>query len=107
MYQYQATVTRIVDGDTIHAELDLGCDVRINLTLRLYGINAPETSTPEGKDATAFLRSLVVEGDTVLVVTYKDRREKYGRYLATLFDAEGRDVNHAMVEAGHAVPYFP
>lgn len=108
MYEYAATVLRVVDGDTVHLEVDLGLDQSRRLSVRLYGINAPEMATKEGKEARQHLTFLLfgVDGPRVTVRTYKDRTEKYGRFLATLLK-DGVDVNHRMVEDGHAVVYTP
>lgn len=103
----------MLDGDTIRAEVDLGCDVRHNLTLRLAGINAPEMSTEDGESAKQFLLYLleaaprdVFERPVILVRTIKDRREKYGRYLAELLiDETTKTLNELMVEQGFAVRY--
>jgi len=103
MYEYAATILRVVDGDTVHAEVDLGLDIRVRVTLRLAGINAPEIGTPEGIAAKAWLVDQLGSGSLV-VRTVKDRREKFGRYLATLL-VDGRDLNQAMIDAGHAVAY--
>lgn len=93
-----------MDGDTIHAEVDLGFDVRETMTLRFMGINAPEMSTPEGVAAKAHLIELL--GSASLTIrTEKDRREKYGRYLATLIRADGLDINKQMMLDGFALPY--
>ncbi len=106
MYEYRATITRVVDGDTVRANVDLGCDVHINLTLRLYGINAPEMSTPDGPPAKEHLIELI--GTAPLTIrTIKDRKEKYGRYLATLIRDDGVDCNTSMVADGYAVEYMP
>lgn len=106
MYEYAATIARVVDGDTVHAEVDFGCDTYRRMTLRLYGINAPELNTAAGKEARAFLAEMV-EGRAVTLHTVKDRTEKYGRYLATLFIAgKQQSVNETMVATGHAVPYL-
>lgn len=106
LYEYRAQIIRIVDGDTVHAEVQLGCDVRINLILRLYGINAPEMKTPEGQPAKAHLIELV--GSAPLTIrTVKDKREKYGRYLATLIRDDGVDINQSMLNDGYAVEYMP
>lgn len=104
MYVYAADAMRVVDGDTLHARLDLGCDVRINLTLRLAGINAPEMATPEGKVARQWLVDRIARSSAFTVHTVKDTREKYGRYLAVLFDGED-NINAEMVAAGQAFPY--
>jgi micrococcal nuclease len=124
MYEYRANVIRVVDGDTLHVDVDLGCDCHTMLTLRLDGVNAPEHGTPEGEAATAYVENWVHDhagsGGAVVVQTVKDRREKFGRYLATVLgwseavDASERDtlgvvptrnLNTMLVENGHAVEY--
>ncbi len=113
VYEYQAKIVRVVDGDTVHAEVDLGFDIRFTMKLRLMGINAPELRTDDGKSARDFLmRLLMVNGEyqTCTIRTEKDRTEKYGRYLATIFVPSGEfalNVNLEMIENGYAVPYYP
>lgn len=114
MYEYKAEVIKVVDADTVDVLLDLGMDVQIHQRLRLYGINAPEVSTQAGKDARDWLRQYLVPGDTVIVKTIKDRREKYGRYLADIQAAPKAwpgvlpiDICAELLKAGHAVPYNP
>jgi endonuclease YncB( thermonuclease family) len=117
MYQYMAWPLAsardpmgVVDGDTFNVGVDLGMEVAMNTTLRLYGINAPELSTQAGKDAKvwaiAWLQQHCPNGQ-FLVQTYKDKTEKYGRYLATVTAPDGHVFNDDIVAAGHAVPYFP
>jgi endonuclease YncB( thermonuclease family) len=101
----------IHDGDTLHAGVDLGCDVAMNLTVRFYGINAPELATVAGKASLAWVQQWFTancpDGKFVLA-TFKDTREKYGRYLGTIFAPGGAvSLNDALVAAGQAVPYFP
>lgn len=117
MYEYLATPVRVVDGDTVDVAVDLGFRIGMTMRLRLYGINAPEMKTPAGAPAKAHLADLIesslVDG-RLLIHTQKDRTEKYGRYLATLFAPNGptdRDgdpisINDLMVAHGHAVPYL-
>jgi micrococcal nuclease len=104
VYEYAARILGVVDGDTIHAEVDLGLDVSVRVTLRLAGINAPEIGTPEGKAAKAWLAGRIAGGRTVVVRTAKDRKEKFGRYLATVL-VDGQNLNEEMIAAGHAVRY--
>lgn len=104
-YVYNAQITRVVDGDTVHAKVDLGFSIAQGMKLRLSGINAPELNTPEGKAAREELRKLI-EYHPVVVHTIKDRQEKFGRYLAEIITIEGLNVNQHMIEAGHAVAYF-
>ncbi len=112
MYEYRATITRVIDGDTVEALVDLGFGVLTDQTFRLYGINAPETrgeSRDAGKAATEYLRLLIDKhtgnSSTLTIQTHKDRQEKYGRYLAVLV-ANGMNLNVGMINAGHAVPYM-
>ncbi len=103
-FQYRGVVLRVIDGDTVQLRVDLGCDIRIDMTCRMYGIDAPEMATREGKAAKTYLESILgTEGSQkpVVVHTFKDRKEKYGRYLVTLFVDE-INVNIKMVEEGHA-----
>ncbi len=111
LYYYRAVVVSVYDGDTIRADLDLGLSTWIkNEKLRLAQINAPEIRGSEraaGLAARDFLRELIL-GKEVIVQTIKDRRGKYGRYLAEiwLWTGEGwLNVNDQMIESGHATRY--
>lgn len=105
MYEYRATLLRVVDGDTVHLEVDLGLDVRLQIGTRLAGIDAPELNTLAGKASRDYLRLLIPPGTPVTVRTEKDRREKYGRYLVWITMLDGVDVNGLLVAEGHARPY--
>jgi micrococcal nuclease len=109
MFTYRMNVLKVVDGDTIHAYVDLGFDIYTRSTLRLAHINAPEMSTPAGREAREFLIKLFEKKTLLTLTTEKDKREKYGRYLANVWitDSDGNQasVSDLMVEAGHAVPY--
>jgi len=104
-HSYPATIVRHVDADTTWAHVRLPFDVSINLTFRWAGIDSPERNTVEGKAALAEVSRLLPLGSTCTVTTVKDRREKFGRYLATFWTADGTNVNAWLVEAGFAVPY--
>jgi micrococcal nuclease len=106
MYEYKASIIDVHDGDTVHAIIDLGMDIHVATTLRLYGINAPELPTAKGWSARSWLIDRLADHEVITVRTYKDKKEKYGRYLATLYDDQGKNVNDEMVMAGHAAPYF-
>ena len=109
MYQYRATIVRVIDGDTVEAEIDLGFDVHVRQTLRLAGINAPEprgATREAGDDATIHLANLIEDGGRIMVHTEQDERGSFGRYLATLWGERGiRSINQQMIEDGHAVGY--
>lgn len=117
MYEYTAWLlpnkrnpTGVVDGDTMNVGVDLGFDVAINTALRIYGINAPEMKTIEGKAAKEWAIGWFVlhcPGSKFLLRTQKDATEKYGRYLATIIAPDGAVYNADIVEALMAEPYFP
>jgi micrococcal nuclease len=106
LYEYSATLERIIDGDTVVMLVDLGFSTFRRDTFRFYGINAPEHTTPEGQAAITYINTLIKPGDVITTKTYKDKTEKYGRMLATLTRADGLCINDDMVKSGHAVAYF-
>jgi len=102
MYQYKCKVLKVIDGDTVDVQTDLGFDILLNMRVRLFGIDAPEMSTPEGKAARLWLiDAMPVESEWTLA-TIKDRKEKYGRYLGEFRQNEDTTINKRIVEAGHA-----
>ncbi len=107
MYEYVANTIRVVDGDTVEAEVDLGFGIVASFMFRLYEINAPEMRGPgkdKGKKAKEHLQSLVNKHEPLVVKTIKDKQGKYGRYLAILLSQEGSlNLNALMVADGHAV----
>lgn len=103
-WSYHGIVLRVVDGDTAHVDLDMGLKHwQRDVALRIAHINAPETSTEAGKVAKAFAGELLKPGDAVEVESHA--WDKYGRLLASVKLADGRDFAQAMVDGGHAVPY--
>lgn len=101
MYQYKAVVDRVVDGDTICCTLDLGFNIFIKEKFRFAKINAPETSTPEGKDVKQLVSDMLTRKSVVLEVTKQD---KYGRWLAIVV-LDGLEVNQWLLDNGHAKLY--
>ena len=108
MFEYRARIVRVIDGDTVVAEIDLGFHVSLRATLRLAGIDTPEVRGPTreaGHAATEYLELLLKKlagpERQLTVRTQKDRTGKYGRYLAVLI-AGDRNLNEALVQAGHA-----
>lgn len=121
---YVATVVAIHDGDTIDvdltlakvgkqkADVDLGFNVHRDpagivlerQSVRLLGCNAPELATPAGKDALAFIETLLKIGDRVTLVSHG--WDKYGgRIDGQITLADGRDLVATMITAGHAVAW--
>jgi len=110
LYRYRAEVRSVYDGDTCTVDIDLGLGTWIHgEKLRLYRINAPELRGAEreaGLRSRDFLRSQI-DGQEIYIQTIKDRKGKYGRYLAEIW-LEGEDgvainVNDLMVAQGQAV----
>lgn len=104
LYHYRATVTGVYDGDTCTLRIDLGLSTERTEKVRLYRINAPEVRGAErnrGLAARDALRGLVL-GKEVVVRTYKDKKGKYGRYLADIHIGT-LCVNDWLVENGHAI----
>lgn len=101
----RVAVTKIIDGDTLHADFDLGFGITFReQIIRLARINAPELATPQGPPARDALSSMIL-GATVTMKTIKDRKEKFGRYLGEIW-LNGVNVNDQMVSQGFAVPYL-
>lgn len=105
MYEYKATIVRVVDGDTVDIDISLGFQVSTRQRVRLNGINAPEMNTPEGKASKAYLSDLLSVGAVVMVDSVKPGGgDKYGRYLAFI-DNGGVSINTKMVSDGFAKPW--
>lgn len=110
LYHYHGHITAVYDGDTVTVDMDLGLKTWVRgEKLRLYRINAPELRGDEreaGLVSRDFMRALVLDRD-VVVETVRDKKGKYGRYLAELWvqDEAGnwQNANDALVQAGHAV----
>jgi micrococcal nuclease len=103
MYEYKAKIIRVIDGDTIDAEVDLGFNIKMVMKIRLAGINAPEMNTQEGKRTKDALLTLI-EGENVTLLSIKDKQEKYGRYLGVIVK-DNKNVNEWLVEQNMAVRY--
>ena len=118
MYNYNAKCIRVVDGDTIDAEIDLGFDVKIKKRIRLAGINARESRTRnkvEKKLGLAAKERLIemLDGAANHFELESQELGKYGRVLGRLLidKIAGKDVitkvcvNDCLVKEGHAVEY--
>lgn len=102
MYEYRCTIIRVLDGDSLLADIDLGFRVTYRQTIRLVAMNAPEIRTALGPAAKRRLEELVVGKTFVRVQTTIHREfEKYGRVLGRII-ADGVDVNAQMVADGFA-----
>ena len=118
MYNYNATCIRVVDGDTIDAEIDLGFDIKVTKRIRLGGINAPESRTRNkvekklGLAAKERLKEMM-EGAANCFELESQEIGKFGRVIGKLLidKIAGKDVitkvcvNDCLVKEGHAVEY--
>jgi len=115
MYNYKATLMRVVDGDTIDAEIDLGFKIFIKERIRLMGIDTPESRTRNlaekswGKAASARLSELLAEADgKFTLVTKMQKKGKFGRILGTIqvSTKDGIvDANQVLMNENFAIPY--
>ena len=122
MYEYNALVDRVVDGDTIDVTIDLGFKVWKKMRVRMEGINTPESRT---RDLQEKKRGLAAKDRLIEILKFNDNKcilkvsgvGKYGRALATvlvnsLSPLNGEDgvtlidVNKQLIEEGHAVEYY-
>ena len=122
MYEYNALVDRVVDGDTIDVTIDLGFKVWKKMRVRMEGINTPESRTRDLKEKK---RGLAAKDRLIEILKFNDNKcilkvsgvGKYGRALATVLvnslsplnGEDGvtlNDVNKQLIEEGHAVEYY-
>lgn len=103
-FVYHAVVEKVIDGDTIDVDLDLGMRIHFKTRLRLEHVDAPEVSTVEGKNAKVAVTALVPVGTAVTVATTKP--DKYGRALATVVLPDGTDLSSwVLANVPGAKPY--
>jgi micrococcal nuclease len=114
MYEYSATIRRVVDGDTVDVDIDLGFGVILsNQRIRLYGIDTPESRTRDpiekvfGKMAGSFLKDKL--GERCTLRTRMDGKGKFGRILGEFITEDSEDdgmtVNEIMIRDNLAVAY--
>lgn len=113
---YQATLERVVDGDTIRVHLDLGFKITHQEILRLRGINAPENKTTEGKIAKKELQKILEKTPYLIIKT--TATDIYGRYISDIFLAknpnddpqtvanQGQYLNQLLLSKGLAERYM-
>jgi micrococcal nuclease len=116
MYEYKAYVNKVVDGDTVDVDIDLGFGIVLtDERVRIMGIDTPESRTSNkvekifGLAAKNRLKELL--GKTTILKTQiardgEDMRGKFGRVLGDFVAEDGRLVTEILIEEGHCVPYF-
>ena len=111
-YIYKIRVTRVIDGDTVDADIDLGFDMTLSKRIRLHGIDTPETRTRDldekalGIKAKERLIEIIESSDYELYLQSMDKG-KYGRCVGVLFerDFDDESINDMLLNEGHAEPY--
>ena len=111
MYEYNCKIVRVIDGDSIIIDIDLGFSHFIhNESIRLYGVDTPECRTRDAEEkAAGLLAKKFVEQMLHVGGTYKlETREKgkFGRYLGVIKIAGDLTINTALVTEHLAVPYM-
>jgi len=108
MYTYKAKCLRVIDGDTIVAEVDLGFSTFKRVNVRLVGIDAPEVRTRDlkekerGKESKDYLEDIFSINKNFTLISNK--LDKYGRCLGTIM-IDDLNINEEMVELGLAKFY--
>ena len=115
MYEYRCKILRVVDGDTVDVDIDLGFGVWMHKQrIRMYGIDTPESRTRDleekkyGNAAKEFITGMLDDEGGIVLKTRKDKEGKYGRILGELWrttDFADKSINDYMIEKHHAVAY--
>ena len=116
MYEYRCKIVKIIDGDTVDVDIDLGFGVWMHKErIRLYGIDTPESRTRDldekkyGLIAKGWIEKFMPVGSMQTLITQKDKSGKFGRILGKFRVNDGHyDIilNDWMVSNHHAVAYF-
>ena len=117
MYEYRVVIVRVVDGDTVDVDIDLGFDIWLKKQrIRLYGVDTPESRTRDleekmyGNAAKDFVQSFLPVGTNQTLVTKLDDRGKFGRILGEFkvynSKLDGQTtINQMLIDEHHAVAY--
>jgi micrococcal nuclease len=106
-------ILKVIDGDTIDADIDLGFDISLTKRIRLAGVDTPESRTADanekryGIEAKEWLKHKVEKAEHILIKTeLPDSTEKYGRIIGHLFvNDQANSLNDQMVIEGYAWTY--
>ena len=110
MYEYNCKIVRVIDGDSIIVDIDLGFGLWIHgESIRLFGVDCPECRSRDPKEKAAglaaktFVKGLLHDGGTYTLTTKE--KGKFGRYLGVIMLSDKTSVNAALVTEHLAVPY--
>ena len=113
MYEYNCKIVRVVDGDTVDVDIDLGFAVWLNKQrIRLFGVDTPESRTRDAEEkkfgilAKNFVKGRLPVGSMQILRTrMDDSRGKFGRILGE-FVLEETTLNQLLIVTNNGVPYF-
>jgi len=113
MYEYNVTIVKVVDGDTVDVDIDLGFGMTYKKQrVRMMGIDTPESRTRDlvekqfGKASKKHLKNLLSEAEKLTLMSHD--KGKFGRILGEIFAHHGEEefsINQRMIDDHHAVPY--
>ena len=111
MYTYKEKLDRVIDGDTIDVNIDLGFDISVHKRIRLAGIDTPESRTrnleeqARGLLSKQYLKDMCPVGSTIRLISHS--KGKFGRILGEIFTKDSEtSINKIMCDEGYAVEYF-
>ena len=111
MYEYNCKIDRVVDGDTVDVDIDLGFDVwMLKQRIRLYGVDTPESRTRDAEEkvfgnlAKNFVQVRLPVGSNQVLRTKLDGKGKFGRILGE-FVIDETTINRLLIESNNAVEY--
>ena len=112
MYQYNCTVTKVIDGDTLDVDIDLGFSVKLTKQrIRMMGIDTPESRTRNKEEkvrgllSKKYLLNMCPIGSTIRLISHD--KGKFGRILGEIFTIGSEvSVNKIMCQDGFAVEYY-
>ena len=116
MYEYRCKLLKVIDGDTVDVDIDLGFGVWLKKQrIRLYGVDTPESSTRDleekkyGLAAKEYVKKFLDDKWLILKTETYDAEGKFGRILGSLYrttNYSDMSVNEYLIEKYHAVPYY-
>ena len=115
MHEYKVNILKVVDGDTVDVDIDLGFGVWLrNERVRIVGIDCPESRTSDkiekvfGEAAKQRLTSLLSSEAVLMSQVSKmgeNMKGKFGRNLGDFKTINDQIISTTLMEEGHAVAY--
>ena len=111
LYSYKAKIVKIIDGDSLILNFDLGFRVFIESPCRLAHIDTPELRSPDDGEAARAMEAKqklieLLADPNVIIRSFKPfKGDKFGRFLVEIINSQGINVNQTLLDSGLAVPY--